>query len=95
MGKIGKQTYLEKVHPSVITNLYSSHNKITASAASIVLVGSIEELGISVTVQQVYPDTIHTDEYLYFDSLTTILMKQQVHCFGKGLLLMELKVWSG
>uniref|UniRef100_A0A453EBV9 Uncharacterized protein n=1 Tax=Aegilops tauschii subsp. strangulata TaxID=200361 RepID=A0A453EBV9_AEGTS len=43
---LGKQTFFEKLHPLVITNLYSSNNKISASAASIVLVGSSEELGI-------------------------------------------------
>ncbi|TVU21077.1 hypothetical protein EJB05_30691, partial [Eragrostis curvula] len=47
--KLGKQTYIEKVHPLVITNLYNSPNKITASAASTVLIGSSEELGIPIT----------------------------------------------
>jgi WD repeat-containing protein 81 len=50
--KLGKQTYIEKVHPLVIANLYNSPNKITASAASIVLIGSSEELGIPITVHQ-------------------------------------------
>jgi hypothetical protein len=50
--KLGKQTYIEKVHPLVITNLCNSPNKITASAASTVLIGSSEELGIPITVHQ-------------------------------------------
>jgi WD repeat-containing protein 81 len=50
--KLGKQTYIEKVHPLVIANLCNSPNKITASAASIVLIGSSEELGIPITVHQ-------------------------------------------
>jgi WD repeat-containing protein 81 len=50
--KLGKQTYIEKVHPLVIMNLYNSPNKITASSASIVLIGSSEELGIPITFNQ-------------------------------------------
>lgn len=57
--KLGKQTYIEKVHPLVITNLYNSPNKITASAASIVLIGSSEELGIPITVHQTVLPLIH------------------------------------
>lgn len=55
--KLGKQTYIEKVHPLVITNLYNSPNKITASAASIVLIGSSEELGIPMFIRQVLAET--------------------------------------
>lgn len=43
---LGKQTFFEKVHPLVITNFYSSNNKISTSAASIFLAGSSEELVI-------------------------------------------------
>lgn len=50
--KLGKRTYIEKVHPLVIANLHNSPNKITASSASIVLIGSSEELGIPITVHQ-------------------------------------------
>lgn len=57
--KLGKQTYIEKVHPLVIANLYNSPNKITASAASIVLIGSSEELGIPITVHQTVLPLIH------------------------------------
>nr|CAD1829709.1 unnamed protein product [Ananas comosus var. bracteatus] len=47
--KLGKPTYLEKVHPLVISNLNNSPNKIAASAAAVVLIGSSEELGIPIT----------------------------------------------
>ncbi|KAL6626248.1 hypothetical protein ACP70R_029974 [Stipagrostis hirtigluma subsp. patula] len=57
--KLGKRTYIEKVHPLLITNLYNSPNKITASAASTVLVGSCEELGIPITVHQTVLPLIH------------------------------------
>jgi WD repeat-containing protein 81 len=57
--KLGKRTYIEKVHPLVIANLYNSPNKITASAASIVLIGSSEELGIPITVHQTVLPLIH------------------------------------
>lgn len=51
--QVGKQAYLEKIHPLVISNLYNSPNKTSASVASIVLIGSSEELGIPITVHQV------------------------------------------
>lgn len=51
--RVGKQVYLEKIHPLVISNLYNSPNKTSASVASIVLIGSSEELGIPITVHQV------------------------------------------
>ncbi|KAJ1283647.1 hypothetical protein BS78_03G144300 [Paspalum vaginatum] len=50
--KLGKQTYIEKVHPLVISNLNNSHNKIISSAASTVLIVSSEELGIPITIHQ-------------------------------------------
>lgn len=50
--KLGKKTYIEKIHPLVISNLYSSPNKIIASAASTVLIVSSEELGIPITIHQ-------------------------------------------
>ncbi|CAN8244047.1 unnamed protein product [Cochlearia groenlandica] len=49
---IGKRIYLEMVHPLVISNLYNSPDKVTASAASVLLIGSSEELGAPVTVHQ-------------------------------------------
>jgi len=50
---IGKQTYLEKIHPLVIANLLNSPHKSSASAASVLLIGSSEELGVPLVVQQV------------------------------------------
>ncbi len=61
--KLGKQTYIEKVHPLVIMNLYNSPNKITASSASIVLIGSSEELGIPITFNQA--SLVTTFAFLY------------------------------
>ncbi|XP_024313947.1 protein GFS12 isoform X2 [Brachypodium distachyon] len=57
--KLGKQTYIENVHPLVIANLCNSPNKIIASAASIVLIGSSEELGIPITIHQTILPLIH------------------------------------
>ena len=51
--RVGKQAYLEKIHPLVIANLFNSPNKTSASVASVVLIGSSEELGIPITVHQV------------------------------------------
>ncbi|KAJ6790923.1 protein GFS12 isoform X2 [Iris pallida] len=58
--RVGKQAYLEKVHPLVISNLFNSPNKASASAASVVLIGSSEELGIPITVQQTVLPIIHS-----------------------------------
>ncbi|XP_017218771.1 protein GFS12 isoform X1 [Daucus carota subsp. sativus] len=49
---IGKQKYLEKLHPMVLSNLYGVLNKSTAAAASVLLVGSSEELGVPITIHQ-------------------------------------------
>ncbi|VVB15124.1 unnamed protein product [Arabis nemorensis] len=49
---IGKRVYLEMIHPLVISNLYNSPDEISASAASVLLFGSCEELGVHVTVHQ-------------------------------------------
>ncbi|WVZ71326.1 hypothetical protein U9M48_019920 [Paspalum notatum var. saurae] len=53
--KLGKQTYIEKVHPLVISNLYNSHNKIITSAASTVLIVSSGLLGETFVVKQILP----------------------------------------
>ncbi|XP_068662652.1 protein GFS12 [Aristolochia californica] len=50
--QLGKQVYLEKIHPLVIANLYISPHKNSATAASVLLIGSCEELGVPVTVHQ-------------------------------------------
>lgn len=52
-NRIGKQAYLEMVHPLVISNLYAAPHKSSASAASVLLIGSSEELGVPITVHQV------------------------------------------
>lgn len=52
-NRIGKQAYLEKIHPSVLSNLYFTPNKSSAAAASVLLIGSCEELGVPITVHQV------------------------------------------
>ncbi|KAK9672097.1 hypothetical protein RND81_12G076200 [Saponaria officinalis] len=49
---VGKQAYLEKLHPLVISNLLNSPNKNSASAASVLLISSSEELGVPISVQQ-------------------------------------------
>lgn len=51
--KLGKQVYLEKVHPFVIANLVNPPNKIISCAASVALIGSSEELGFPITIHQV------------------------------------------
>ncbi|KAK1315616.1 hypothetical protein QJS10_CPA05g00123 [Acorus calamus] len=44
-NRLGKQAYLETMHQLVISNLYTAPHKISASAASVLLIGSSEELG--------------------------------------------------
>ncbi|KAF5947181.1 hypothetical protein HYC85_013138 [Camellia sinensis] len=56
---IGKQAYLETIHPSVISNLYVSPHKSSATAASVLLIVSSEELGVPVTVHQTILSLIH------------------------------------
>ncbi|KAI3935635.1 hypothetical protein MKW98_022643 [Papaver atlanticum] len=51
-NRIGKQAYLETLHPLVIGNLSVSPHKNSSSAASVLLIGSSEELGVPVTVHQ-------------------------------------------
>lgn len=51
--RVGKQAYLEAIHPLVISNLYFAPNKSSAAAASVLLIGSSEELGVPVTIHQV------------------------------------------
>lgn len=50
---MGKQTYLETLHPLVISNLYIAPHKSSAAAAAVLLIGSSEELGIPITIHQV------------------------------------------
>ncbi|XP_031384757.1 protein GFS12 isoform X2 [Punica granatum] len=51
-NRVGKYAYLEKLHPLVISNLHISPHKTSAGAASVLLIGSSEELGIPVTIHQ-------------------------------------------
>lgn len=64
-NRIGKRLYLEMIHPLVISNLYNSPDKISASAASVLLIGSSEELGAPVTVHQVRHDFFFLPNCLY------------------------------
>lgn len=52
-NKIGKLAYLETVHPFIVSNLCTSHQKRSTAAASVLLIGSSEEFGIPITAQQV------------------------------------------
>ncbi|KAG4129239.1 hypothetical protein ERO13_D09G066800v2 [Gossypium hirsutum] len=58
-NQIGKQAYLETIHPLVISNLYISPHKISAAAASVLLICSSEELGVPITVHQTILPLIH------------------------------------
>ncbi|CAI9090600.1 OLC1v1025407C1 [Oldenlandia corymbosa var. corymbosa] len=58
-NRIGKQAYLEAIHPLVLSNLFVSTNKSSAAAASVLLIGSCEELGVPVTVYQTILPLIH------------------------------------
>ncbi|XP_078435452.1 protein serine/threonine kinase isoform X2 [Wolffia australiana] len=56
---LGQSVYLEKVHPLVISNICNCPNKSTASAASVLLIGSSEELGIPITIHQTVFPLVH------------------------------------
>ncbi|KAL2922287.1 Protein GFS12 [Bienertia sinuspersici] len=49
---VGKQVYLDIIHPLVISNLLNTPHKSSASAAAVLLIGSIEELGVPIAIQQ-------------------------------------------
>ncbi|KAJ6432158.1 hypothetical protein OIU84_019414 [Salix udensis] len=49
---IGKQAYLETVHPLVISNLCIAPHRSSAAVASVLLIGTSEELGVPITVNQ-------------------------------------------
>ncbi|GJY31366.1 protein GFS12 isoform X1 [Tanacetum coccineum] len=51
-SKIGKQLYLDNMHSMVLSNLYVSPHKSSSGAASVLLIGSSDELGVPVTVHQ-------------------------------------------
>ncbi|KAL5700390.1 hypothetical protein ACHQM5_025837 [Ranunculus cassubicifolius] len=58
--KIGKQAYLEIIHPLVVSTLSVSSHKNSTSAASVLLMGSCEEFGVPVTVHQTILPLIHS-----------------------------------
>ncbi|KAL6990175.1 Protein gfs12 [Sarracenia purpurea var. burkii] len=58
-NRVGKQAYLETIHPLVILNLYVAPHKSSAAAASVLLIGSSEELGVPATVHQTILPLIH------------------------------------
>ncbi|KAK9080055.1 hypothetical protein SSX86_001730 [Deinandra increscens subsp. villosa] len=51
-SRVGKQVYLENIHSMVLSNLYVSPHKSSSGAASVLLVGSSDELGVPLTVHQ-------------------------------------------
>nr|XP_004298261.2 PREDICTED: probable inactive serine/threonine-protein kinase lvsG isoform X1 [Fragaria vesca subsp. vesca] len=51
-NRVGKQAFLKTVHPLVILNLNAAAHKSSAAAASVLLLGSSEELGIPITIHQ-------------------------------------------
>ncbi|KAG9153049.1 hypothetical protein Leryth_012307 [Lithospermum erythrorhizon] len=57
--RVGKQAYLELIHPYVLSNLYVTPHKSSASAASVLLIGSSEELGVPVTIHQTILPIVH------------------------------------
>lgn len=58
--QVGKQAYLETIHPLVLSNLYVSPHKTSAVSASVLLIGSSEELGIPITIHQVSATILNT-----------------------------------
>ncbi|KAL6008771.1 hypothetical protein ACLOJK_021997 [Asimina triloba] len=59
--QVGKHVYLEKLHPLVISNVHVSTHKNSASAASVLLLGSCEELGIPITINECFGKGICPD----------------------------------
>ncbi|XP_073275197.1 protein GFS12 [Primulina huaijiensis] len=51
-NRIGKQAYLETIHPLIISNLSVAPQKSSSAAATVLLIGSSEELGVPITVHQ-------------------------------------------
>ncbi|XP_022999796.1 protein GFS12 isoform X1 [Cucurbita maxima] len=51
-NRLGKQVYMETIHPLVVSNLSVAPHKSSAAAASVLLIGSCEELGMPVTINQ-------------------------------------------
>ncbi|KAK4388342.1 protein GFS12 [Sesamum angolense] len=51
-NRIGKRVYFETIHPLIISNLCLAPHKSSTTAASVLLIGSSEELGVPITVHQ-------------------------------------------
>ncbi|KAJ1423857.1 WD40/YVTN repeat-like-containing domain superfamily [Sesbania bispinosa] len=58
-NRVGKQTYLETIHPLVLSNLYISPDKSSAASASVLLIGSSEEIGVPITIHQTILPLVH------------------------------------
>ncbi|KAK7391080.1 hypothetical protein VNO78_19430 [Psophocarpus tetragonolobus] len=58
-NRVGKQAYLETIHPLVLSNLYISPDKSSAASASVLLISSSEELGVPITIHQTILPLIH------------------------------------
>ncbi|XP_030496842.2 protein GFS12 isoform X1 [Cannabis sativa] len=58
-NQVGRQTYLDMIHPLVISNLHGAAHKSSAAAAAVLLIGSSEELGVPITVRQTILPLIH------------------------------------
>lgn len=92
-NKIGKQAYVETVHPFVVSNLLGTPCKSSAIAASVLLIGSSEELGVPVTVHQVVvnqsspPHPLYPfDRWKYLDFFLNFL-KRLFSCMTNSLFL--------
>ncbi|PON68424.1 Regulatory associated protein of TOR [Parasponia andersonii] len=58
-NQVGRQTYLEMIHPLVISNLHAAAHKSSAAPAAVLLIGSSEELGVPITIHQTILPLIH------------------------------------
>ncbi|TKY51206.1 inactive serine/threonine-protein kinase lvsG [Spatholobus suberectus] len=58
-NRVGKQAYLETIHPLVLSNLYIAPDKSSASSASVLLISSSEELGVPITIHQTILPLVH------------------------------------
>ncbi|XP_027934955.1 protein GFS12 [Vigna unguiculata] len=58
-NQVGKQAYLETIHPLVLSNLYNSPDKSSAASASVLLISSSEELGVPITIHQTILPLVH------------------------------------
>ncbi|XP_062111026.1 protein GFS12 [Humulus lupulus] len=58
-NQVGRQTYLDMIHPLVVSNLHGASHKSSAAAAAVLLIGSSEELGVPITIRQTSLPLIH------------------------------------